>query len=293
MRSNATSLWRHSLARQLGEIYRTDPGIAALGVTGSTAYGRADRYSDIEVLSVWHELPQHSTLEHLAARVDATRRRIFIDDGPTESDIGEEYLIHGVKIDLSHTSVDTVERLLTDVLERYDASLAKQHVLAAIQHAIPLFGPNLFDRCQERLAGYPHALSVAMVRRHMDFGPHSWLMILAQRGDFLELHDIYVRAAKNIVNTLLGLNRIYHPGYKWIDATIAEMTICPANLAAGLRSVFSAAPVSGALQLDEIIGELIALVEAHMPEVDTAPIRRRFRQQRPEWPEPPPELRLE
>jgi hypothetical protein len=117
-----------------------------------------------------------------------------------------------------------------------------------------------------------------------------WVEILAGRGDVVALHDIYVRAARNIVTVLLALNRVYHPGFKWLDRTIEELSLQPPGLAVRLHRLFQAPPRQGARELKKLVEETFSLVEVAMPGIDTAPIQQRFRHRRAAWQSPPPHL---
>jgi hypothetical protein len=64
------------------------------------------------------------------------------------------------------------------------------------------------------------------------------------------------------------------PGYlKSMDETIGLMAIKPADLSARLKRSFRIEPGAAVEQLEALIEETLALVETHVPGVDTAPYR--------------------
>src|SRR5947208_2861281 len=138
-----------------------------------------------------------------------------------------------------------MERFLGDVLQRHDTSAEKQELLSAIQHALPVFGAPQVDAWQASLTHYPDDLARAMVQRNLWFGPQWWPEMLAERDDYLALHHVYGSAASNIMASLMGLNRLYHPGRKWMDRTIEEMRFAPFGLSARLKGMFRAEPREG------------------------------------------------
>jgi hypothetical protein len=58
-----------------------------------------------------------------------------------------------------------------------------------------------------------------------------------------------------------------------MDETIALMAIKPADLAARLKRSFRIEPTEAAEELEALVEEMLALVETHIPGVDTAPYR--------------------
>jgi hypothetical protein len=282
--------WRLSLARQLSEVYAPSDGIAALGVTGSVSHGWADAFSDIELLVIWDNAPTESEREMFVQEAGGTSLRLFPRDSTGTGEWSEDYLVHDVKIDVSHYMLELLDRHVHDVVDRFDTSLNKQHVLAAIQFALPLYGEALFEAKRQQLASYPDGLRVAMVEEHCRFGPHQWVETLAARGEIVGLHDIFVRASQNLVSTLIAVNRIYHPGFKWLDHTIGDMRVRPLHMSARLQSLFRSPPVVRAQELRRLIEETLALVEETMPEIDTSAARTQLRQTRTVWFSPPPSL---
>jgi hypothetical protein len=141
---------------------------------------------------------------------------------------------------------------------------------------------------------YPHGLAVAMVNKHAQID-HFWRTdMFTGRGDnMLTIYEMYVHVAKKLIYTLLGLNHIYCSGYstfKWLDRTIAQMEIVPANLGPRLKSVFRSERRVAEAELSSLVEEVYSLVEQHMPEVDVERLRRIFRYRRQPWDEPPPGL---
>jgi hypothetical protein len=80
---------------------------------------------------------------------------------------------------------------------------------------------------------------------------------------------------------LLGLNRRYHPGLKWMDRHGAALPVAPPDLSARFKQMFRSEPLVGAHRMRELVEETFALVEQHAPEVDIREARRQFRFERP------------
>ncbi len=172
------------------------------------------------------------------------------------------------------------------MLEHADPSLSKQQRLAALRSALPLFNPTLITGWQQQAAAYPHELAVAMVREHLRFRPAWEQERLAERNDVLVLYDSFCTAQKHLLLVLLGLNRLYYPGWRWMDRLMEEMQVTPPQLSPRFKQLFaivSIDPLAAVYQLHELIEETFVLVETHLAAVDTRQARARFQERRKNW----------
>jgi hypothetical protein len=195
----------------------------------------------------------------------------------------EEYRIHGLKIDLGHFEVATVERILADVLLRSDPALSKQTTVAALLRALPLHGEDRLQAWQARAAAYPAELARAMVREHLSFTPFWISAMFAERDEWLLLRHNLGGLVRQVLLVLLGLNRVYYPGHKWVNRLVEELTLAPRDLPLRLRAIVSEDLQRAVPLLGEVIEETFDLVERHMPEVETAAARSRFREPAQAW----------
>jgi hypothetical protein len=197
-------------------------------------------------------------------------------------DAPEEFLAHGMKIDLGHRSVEITQQRIADVVKRFDTDLAKQDSISLILDCMPIYGASVIEQLRSRTYPYPAELARAMVREHLDFGSSWWPYMMAERGDMLPLYEGFVHIERRMILVLLGLNRVYlhHLGFKWIDWLATKLLIAPPDLASRLNGLFLSGPFTAARDLDVLLHETIALVEAHMPEIDTSEVKARLDQQR-------------
>ena len=152
--------------------------------------------------------------------------------------------------------------------------------------ALPLVNPALIAHWQQQAAAYPHELAVAMVRTHLRFRPAWEQEQLAERHEVLVLYDSLCTGHKQLLLVLLELNRLYYPGWRWLDRLTDQLQLTPPQLSPRLQQLFaivSIHPLASAYQLHELIDETFVLVERHLPEVGLAQAQRRFREQRPTW----------
>ncbi len=273
------SRWRYALAQQIAPHYHANPQVAAVLVEGSVARDDADRSSNLDLAVFWARPPTAQERRDIVTRAGGSYRR----PSPSHREAAgwsEHYEIEGVPIDVRHTTVAATEGILAAVLERADRRLAKQQRLATLRSALPLVNPTLITRWQQQAAAYPHALAVAMVRAHLRFCPAWEQKQLAERNDVLVLYDSFCTAQRHLLLVLLGLNRLYYPGWRWMDRLMDQLQVAPPNLSPRLKQLFaivSIDPLASVYQLHDLIEETFRLVETHLGEVDIHAAHARFR----------------
>jgi hypothetical protein len=276
------SRWRYVLAQQIAPHYHANPKVAAVLVEGSVARDYADHSSDLDLAVFWAEPPTAKERQDIVTLAGGRDRHPW----PAHREAAgwlERTVREGVAIDVRHTTVQATKGLLAAVLEHADPRLAKQQRLAALRSALPLVNPTLITQWQQQAAAYPHELAVAMVRAHLRFRPAWEQEQLAERHDVLVLYDSFCTFQKQLLLVLLGLNRLYFPGWRWLDRLIDQLQVTPPNLSPRLKQLFaivSIDPLASVYQLHDLIEETFRLVETHMSEVDTRAARERFRGQR-------------
>ena len=273
---------RDALAQQIASQYQVNPQVAAVLVEGSVARDDADHSSDLDLAVFWTEPPTPQERRDIITRAGGSSRRTWPSHGEATG-WKTRFEKEGILIDVRHTTIAATVDLLAAVVERADPRLAKQERLAALRWGLPLVNPTLITGWQQQAAAYPHALAVAMVRTHLRFRPAWEQEQLAERHEVLVLYDALCTAQKQLLLVLLGLNRLYYPGWCWLDRLIDEMQVTPGNLAPRLKQLFaivSIDPLAAVYQLHDLIEETFRLVETHLGEVDTHAAHERFRMPR-------------
>jgi uncharacterized protein DUF4037 len=272
------SRWRDALAQQIASYSHANPKVVAVLVEGSIARDDSDPSPNIDLAVFWARPPTLQERRDIVTRAAGRSRRPL----PSHREVAgwETRTVRaGVAIDVRHTTVAATEGILAAVLERADPSLSKQQHLAALCSALSLINPALITSWQQQAAAYPPALAVAMVRKHLRFRPAWEQELLAERKDVLVLYDSFCTAHKQLLLVLLGLNRLYYPGWRWLDRLIDEMQVAPPNLSPRLKQLFaivSIDPLASVYQLHDLIEETFRLVETHLGEVDSRAARERF-----------------
>jgi hypothetical protein len=282
---NEASRWRYALAQQLTPHYSANPKVMAVLVGGSVAQGCADRSSDIDLIVFWSEPPTKQERGTIIKRARG-RRGSPAPSHPEVSYWWDDYEVGGVTINVQHTTVQTTERLLAEVLKLHDPSLPKQQRLATLLCALPLANSSLVSQWQQQAAAYPHELSVAMVREHLRFRPGWELEMLAERHNLLLLYESLCTIEKDLLLVLMGLNCLHYPGWQWVDRLMGQMPTAPARLAPRFKQLFgivSIDPRTSVYRIHDLIEETFRLVETQLGEIDTTRARKRFRTPRRAW----------
>jgi hypothetical protein len=276
--------------------------VCAVLVGGSVARGCADRFSDIEIGVFWNELPSANQRDMAREQAGGVPGEFIPNSARFDSsdprNVGglERYYLggdapSGLLIEVAHETTSGVEQCLDDVVERYDTTLSKQELIAVIQYGVPLFGLPLIERWRARAATYPDELARQMVREHLRVGPWGRKELYAERGEDLIVYEDCCHVGMQMLLALMGLNRMYAPSddFKWMDRTAAAMQVAPPDCAARMRAALRSDPPTAVRRLRDLMEETIALVEAHMPEIDTKLYRSHLAAHRSPWDRPPDE----
>ncbi len=282
---NDASQYLLALAKQNIQAYIAHPEAKAAMVTGSTATGQADFYSDVEMFIYYDRLPSREQLQ-LARQQNRGSEPIRIIDGYSEGFFGEFYFIDGVEFQIGNVTIAFWERDMATVLQEIDIINSPQKALSGMLDCIPLYGEELISQWKRKIANYPDALAIAMVKKHLDFFP-IWALQehLATRDTTLFQHQIRLTAGQNLLGVLAGLNRLYYSTFQFkrMRQFIEQMKIAPENLYMRLESLYHQEPLSAANQLKELVAETVELVELHLPEIETSKVRQQLNRQQRIW----------
>jgi Domain of unknown function (DUF4037) len=284
---NEHSVWRISLAHKIAPALIANPQVEACFVFGSAALGISDQYSDLELAFIWSHLPSAEELRATAQSVGVTGWEIEPYGEATQGWL-EQFYLSGMKVEAGHWARDTIDNVVIDVVERYDVSqnglvFEKQAIAFHLQRAVILQGEDILQQWQTQLSPYPEALAVAMVQKHLNFRPFDGQHILTDRLELPMLYENKCAIIRRLLNILFGLNRIYHPGFKWTRYWSEEMSIKPSSFFDRLERVFQAEAISGIYELRQLVEEVFDLVERSLPQVELKQQREMFNRLYPRW----------
>ncbi len=285
--TNEASPYLLALAERNARVYIALPQTRAIVVAGSASEGVSDFYSDLDVINYYDELPSDEALrvarqQNQGAEFGESHQFGSRDAG----EFFESYKVNGVECQVVHTTIAVWEEEIAQVREQHDVASPLQKALSGMLEAIPLHGEPLVRQWQATIADYPDALAEAMVKHFLSFFP-VWGMRerFTTRDATWWLHQILVEAEEHILGTLAGLNHLYFSSFQFkrTHRFVQHMRIAPANLANRLDALLYADPSAALTQLEELVRETVALVEQHMPQIDTAAERKLLDYRQQAW----------
>ena len=281
---NRASQYLFELAKQKIKPYIANSQARAAMITGSTARGEADFYSDVEMFVYYEQLPSKEELQFARQQNQGSQPILTIDDY-SNGWFGESYYIDGVEFQIGCLTIAFWERDMATILQELDTS-PLQKALSGMLDCIPVYGEELISQWKKQVADYPDTLAQAMVEKYLNFVP-IWALQeeLAARDTTLFQHQIRLEIAQNILGVLAGLNRLYYTTFQFkrMRTFIEKMNIAPQNLYERLESIYNQEPLSAANQLKELVVETVDLVELHMPDIDISKIRNALERREHSW----------
>jgi hypothetical protein len=297
--------WRRTAVRPVLDAYAGAAGVDAVMLSGSTARGDADRWSDVEVGVFWSRPP--ATTERMAVADTARVADIRLVTGETPDPPWYDHLYlgaarpDGLMVEVVHTLTSVVDDML-DVVLGNDApateSLAQEtrgrrcephpgglDILKGIVDGRDVRGARaqVVAHWKARAATYPRDLATAVVLRDGAIEQFwRWRMHLERDNPLLVARE-FSRIANQLLNVLHALNGRYcghASAFKRLDTLEHELTVAPTGLATRLRSAFTLPTAEGAEVLRELVEETYDLIELHLPEVDVDRLRTLFRSDR-------------
>ncbi len=265
---NKISKLRLALAKKNLKLFK-DPKLLAALVTGSVAKGYADDFSDIDTLLIYKKNLSKKEFDRIVKDAENSGGGLY--HGTPEDGFAVYYYIEGVKCDFGIGHFSLTENLISEMIKKPELDLVKHLQMAGILESIVLYGGPWVQKWKKKARRFPKELGVMMVKQNLKFHPR-WVMekMAVKRGDILFYHESLLESLGAIVGILCGLNKIYHPGkLKGIDCTIEHMEIKPARFLKRYRSLFNLNGLKAVNELYKLINETIALVDKHMPEVNT------------------------
>jgi hypothetical protein len=266
-----------ALAKRNADIYVSHCAPRAILLTGSAAEGLADCYSDIDMIVYYDDaLPTDEQLEAARNQIGA---RDFKQAYPRWEGrtCGETYWLHGVECQVGHKVIADLEERTLSLLDGHDPAALGMKAIMGLQSGIPLYGTNLIHSWQARIDEFSDQLARGMVQHYLRELFPLWYSAdaMARRDCAAWLHQTLAETELNVLGVLAGLNRRYFVPFQFKRTRlfVDSLTIAPDNLANRLDRVFLVDVADGISQIEQLVQETIALVGAHMPEVDTSVVR--------------------
>lgn len=274
-----------SLARRLAAGYASLPGLRAFMVTGSAAEGKSDFYSDLDMTAYYHALPSEDDLTRVREQLGGSAR-IWVIGDRAEGGFAEAFMLDGIECQIGHITIATWESEIAEVLDKPNADTPLHKAMEGTLKCIALHGEPLIETWKARIAAYSDGLAKAMVEQHLHF-PAVWLLHdrLQTRDGTIWHYQAMVELSHNLLAVMAGLNRKYFTTFQFkrMRAFCAELTIAPPDLAQRIELLFESDRKMAGKEAERLVSETLALVQEHMPEVDTSAAGKRIGQRAQSW----------
>lgn len=267
---------RLAIAQRVADAHRGLDDASLLSfVSGSTVEGLADARSDVDMSVVFAVLPGAEDLRAACRRVGGDW---FWQAGSVDEGLVVAFHVDGVEVQIGYASEAGLNADLDEVLVHHNPDTPNHKLAEGVLKAVPLAGAPRVAALQARLAAFPPALGLAMVR-HGLVAPLSWrgAAQLLHRDAALWCRDVQVDACYRLLLVLCGLNGRYFTRFqvKRLHRLAAQLAIAPPDLAGRIERLLEAPARAAFDALHALEGEVLDLVARHRPEVDLGPVRQR------------------
>lgn len=274
---NKASQWRIEFAKALAPYYQHHKQIKMIVLGGSPSRGLADRYSDLDVIVYWDAIDFDWLATAPLAKVGGQRKFLNTHEATTAL---ETYYFDTIKVDLAHMTLALWETWADDLQERFDTTGYKQKSVAGFLEAKVLYGESLYEAWHGRLSYYPDQLAQHVVQEQMRFFVEGCLLHQGlERGEILFFYDGICAMLKKVLTIIGGLNKVYFSvdEPRWLPYHLAKMPIRPENTWPRIQEILAGDKEQALATLYDLIYEVMALVEVHMPTIDVAATRQRMK----------------
>jgi hypothetical protein len=263
-----------ALARRVAAPF-VDAGAVAAMIVGSTAKGMADEWSDLDLILFYEAWPGRTALD--GARRSLAPGDVVTLGGDLDGEVYlEQMLVGGVACQLVHQTTAAWHETAAVVLEQLDVESPVQKALSGLHEGVPIHGEEIIASLRAE-AAYPERLRVRMIEANLGVFP-LWRLQdgLACRDAELWQRSELVAGLQRILAVLAGVNAVWFSGFqlKQVRTLAASFRVAPAGLAERIDAALVAPMPAAAFELERLLDETLAIVEAEVPSVDVTAARR-------------------
>jgi hypothetical protein len=270
---------RRALAQRVADAHRPlAPADELLAfVSGSVVDELADARSDVDMSVVFERVQAERELQAACER--AGGQPWFWQAG-TLADGGMvvAFRLDGIEVQIGYSDRRTLVAHVDELLVEHRPDTPTHKLGEGILKAEPLAGDAALRVLQTRLAAFPPELGRAMVVHFLSLGaPWRAVSQLLHRDGALWCRELLVEASYGAFGVLAGLNARYFARFQFkrMRKFASSLDWAPAHLVEQVEALLTAPPREAFVRLHALEGALLERVEARLPEVDTATIRRR------------------
>jgi hypothetical protein len=250
----------------------------AILLPGSVGEGRADDYSDLDLIAYYDQLPERAALAELRSALGIPLSQ---PDPRPEAGWSDRFTIDGVECEAGGLLVPATERYVSELLAGGEAASAvHQKVALGLLDGLPLRDDGVIAAWRARLADFPDALAEAMAEHHLRVYPYwaLWDHVAHRDARLWEVQSL-LDGAFHVVGALSAANRRYFTSFQFkrMREHLAGLEVAPPDLADRLESLFALDRPAAARELGLLVAAAVDVVERLLPGVDTTAIRKALR----------------
>lgn len=272
--------WQKDIAQQqVLPIYQKIEGIVCVLLVGSVARNLQNEYSDIDCVIYWRDIPSELQRRQVIESANGVVPEIG-DSSEGEIDIAlqsqaEVFYLYGdrtsgMKIDVTHKTIKSVDKLIQDVVESHETKRIKLAILHSLQRSMTLYGKNWMDSCLAQIGkSMPLPICEALIIQHMRFKPVWIYEQFAMRPDPIHYHQLRLENIENMLRVLGAVNRIYMPyEFKHLEAFIDELNIKTDNLMETITKILQSSPEKSKPLMQSLGDAIYKLIADCFPQID-------------------------
>ena len=272
---NATeaSRIRYRLALELAQDCPAELGTEII-LSGSTAYGLADEYSDLEFCLLVSKLPRPAERSKWL-RASAAPRWLegigateitFDDDTTADGSVWATFSFKKTWVEIAWQDIPSREEQLRAILAAEITDHYRLRMTWIMEQALPLKTTGKLAQWQRALARYPDELQRKLIAKatfdwadpHAVNGPSHWGI---RRDTGLLFADRLVSDVYDLLRLLFAINRRWETSWKWIRHDTRDLVLKPDRLIERIEHVFSAAvPHARRRECNSLILDTLLLV---------------------------------
>lgn len=249
-----TDLFQSDLLARVTAAFSGLPGLTGILLIGSAATGRADYFSDLDLLCVWDELLDRPR-RYLALRTLGEPERTSPQLLRFERLELDRLRLGSREVEFLHVPLPTLERLAEQVLDRLETERCAPDrygfwsPLVWLQTGIVLVDTDgRLASLQERAQHFPDALALKIIGQQFAALKLPVLYHLhkaAMRGDGVFLHTILDDIIGHLLPVIFAFNGRFYPGTRRLAEELATLRYAPDRLYERLMAMLMTAPQFG------------------------------------------------
>ncbi len=242
---------RIEISKKIANEFLPNDKIAAIAVSGSTARGGVDDYSDLEIAFFWKSEPK---LEERTNPIKVLGGNITRQITPNiEYFYGvDNFSIEEFAVDFVHNLLPSFDRLIEKVHEDIDIDLKKQGLMAITSSFYPIYGNEVLESLKSKVSEYSDDYQ-RKVLINTKFPNLDVLKLHAFRKDFVPYYKHLSKGLTSILSCISAVNKSYFPGEKRIGWLIESFEIKPTDLHIKMEKILRGNYSDSIKNLEELI----------------------------------------